>query len=230
VAFAVAAHLERHLAVEGDFNLLAVEVEHAGARRVTAPDARELRQHLRQAHRREAQLEAARRLAREGEHLETESVAGNGAGGGDAAGPAVDHFAGLDLRADRLSVRAKLSRRRAEVYDLDVRNAALHEVHRDGAPDDGPEVAEAARARDLRPGGLVDEAVHVTDERAVATAGEHRLVPALEHRARDAARVVQGAGVEDVFRRDEVLELAAQVLGNGRRVGVEQDRDAVLSP
>src|SRR5256885_118879 len=104
----VSADLERHLAVELDVHAIAEEVRHALARSDPAPDARSLRQHLRQAHRGEPQLELPRSAQGEGEDAEAEPVAGNGAGRGDAAGAAVDDVAATDLAADRLAGAVEL--------------------------------------------------------------------------------------------------------------------------
>ena len=82
----------------------------------------------------------------------------------------------------------------------------------------------------LRPRHLFEEAVHVSHEGAVAAPGEDGRVPALEDDASDGARVVQGAGVEDILRRDEVLQLAPEPVRDGRRIGVEQHRHALVVP
>src|SRR5205823_6036766 len=75
---------------------------------------------------------------------------------------------------------------------------------------------------------LVEDAVHVADESAVAAAGEDGAVAAVEHGPGDAAGVLEAAGEEQILGRNELLELAAKLLGDCPCVPVEQYRDFLL--
>ena len=91
------------------------------------------------------------------------------------------------------------------------------------------QLERAAQGAVARLHGFLEQAVDVADERAIAAAGQHRPVSAVEHCARDAAGFVERARIIEVFGRDEVLQLALQTLRHVARVRVQQDRDAAFS-
>jgi len=94
---------------------------------------------------------------------------------------------------------------------------------RGGAAAAGPDEEVGLAARHL-----VVDAVHVADEGAVAAAGEHGAVAAIEHGPGDAAGVFEAAGEEEVLGRNELLELPAELLGDGPGISVEEDCDLLL--
>src|ERR1700686_1328605 len=75
---------------------------------------------------------------------------------------------------------------------------------------------------------LLEDAVGIADERALAAAGQGGGVAAAENGARGGSRVLEGAREIDIFRRNEALELATQRLGHRFRVGLQQDRHAFV--
>src|SRR6266478_5673717 len=83
ISFRVAADLERHLPIESDQHLVAVEVEDAGGRRSAAPERAQVSEHPRHSDGGEPQLEAAGSAQRMREHLEPESVVRHRARRGD---------------------------------------------------------------------------------------------------------------------------------------------------
>src|SRR5438045_749197 len=119
---------------------------------------------------------------------------------------------------------------RAHVIGDGIAGAELEHAeagHEDFADRNGNELEGASRRVDARLLGLLEEAIHVADESAVAAAREHRAVPLVEHLAGDGARVVETAGVIEVFGRNEVLQLALQGIGNAPRIRVEEHRHPV---
>src|SRR5438552_18570393 len=146
VALGVAADLQRHLAIELDLHLVAVEVVHALRGRPARPQRAQVGEDGRYADRRQPQLALARRAGSPGDDLETEAVVGNGARRGDLARPAVDDLAALDVAAGRLAVGADPLRRPAEIDDFDVRRPVRHQVGGNRLADDRAEITEPARA------------------------------------------------------------------------------------
>src|SRR5207237_10117121 len=88
---------------------------------------------------------------------------------------------------------------------------------------DRHELERAARRRGAWLPRLLEQAVHVTDEGAVATAGEDRAVALVENLPRDRAGIVEAARVVQVLGRNEVFQLALERVGDAARVRVEED-------
>jgi hypothetical protein len=109
----------------------------------------------------------------------------------------------------------------AELEHAEARQPAGKRGELEGGPAAGTAVAAPAPR-------FLDDAVGVTDEGAVAAAGEDGAIAAVEDGARDGARVVERAREVDIFRRNEALELAPQRFGHRFGVGVQQDRHALV--
>jgi len=77
-------------------------------------------------------------------------------------------------------------------------------------------------------GDLVEHAVDVADKGAVTAAREHGAVALVEHHARDGTRVLERTGIINVLGRDELLQLAAQLLRDRLCIGVKKDGDPFL--
>src|SRR5207237_9992303 len=128
VPLRVASHLERHLAVEADGDLVAVEIENARRRRTAPPEGAQVGEDLRHADGREAELEPAGGAQRVREDAKAEPVVRDRARRRDLAGAAVDDLAGAEVPADRLAIWADLLRGTSEVHHLHLGNAPLQHV------------------------------------------------------------------------------------------------------
>ena len=109
------------------------------------------------------------------------------------------------------------------VARAELEDAEAGQVHRVGG--DGEQLVGAAQGRAARLLRFLEQAVHVTDEGAIAAAAQDGVVALVEHLPRDAPRIVEAARIVEVLRRHEVLERALEAVGDVPRIRVQEHRD-----
>src|SRR5256885_946585 len=225
IPLGVSADLERHLAVELDAHAVAEEVRHALARS-DRPEVTGLAASDETFLHRDEVVEDGRIEPEPGERgplaLGAEQV----------QGPRARYFAGTRAQdvLDHAEAPAGRPREfRERVAGPETQDAEAGQLEAVGCRERrGARAVRADEEMGLAARHLVEDAVHVADEGAVAAAGEDGGIAAIEHGASDGAGIFEAAGEEEILGRHELLELAAKLLGDCARVSVEEDCDLLL--